>query len=537
MLTADQIEALRDRAAQLTEPVTEFLIADIAQRIAEAGQLTSTAQYQIWRAQNLGLSQRKIKKRLQELLKKTNAEIEELLTQSAEVGYRYDLNRLPTAVAIPFEENAVLQQIVQAAVALAQEDFSNITQTLGMVDPHGHALPLQDAYRSACDFAFKQVSTGAADYNTAIRQAVQHLAAKGVRTIDYESGVHTSLEAAVRRNVMGGLGLMQAQISKQNHDDLGCDGWEISAHSASAPDHEPIQGRQYSDDEYENLNNSLVRRIGTLNCGHAAFPIILGINSPQYTPEELEKMRQDNEKGIDYNGRHYTMYEATQRQRRLESKIRKQKREILIDEITGDREKLQTGQIRYQMLNQEYKRFSQAAGLRVQHERLEVSGFGPKQARAARTAYSEKRVEISQNHATIGSREKDGEGTEVRYITQLDAEKYKCVSEGIVTNEVVITDERIKHIRDRHPNDFERYELYIKKIIENPDYILEANKPNTAFLLKEIQDADERFQLILRLAVAGDPEGYKNSVITFLRIEKNGMTCYLRTKKVLYKSE
>lgn len=166
-----------------------------------------------------------------------------------------------------------------------------------------------------------------------------------------------------------------------------------------------------------------------------------------------------------------------------------------------------------------------------------MSGFGPKQAKVASAAYSEKSVEISQNHATIGSREKDGGGTKVHYITQLDVEKYKCVSEGIMTDDVVITDERIKHIRDRHPNDFERYELYIKEIIEDPDYILEANKPNTAFLLKEIQDADESFQLILRLVVAGDPEGYKNSIITFLRIEKKRYDRYLRTKKVLYKSE
>ena len=209
--------------------------------------------------------------------------------------------------AVPFERNAAIQQIVSAAVQLAQDDISNITQTLGFVCPNGKAVGLTDAYNQACDFAFMKVSTGAQDYNSAIREATRNLVNQGLRVIDYESGVHTSVEAAVRRNIMGGLGLMQEQISRQNHDDFGCDGWEISAHAASAPDHEPIQGRQYSDAEFEQLNNSLVRRIGTLNCGHSAFPIILGVDSPQYTPEELEKFRADNEKGIDYNGRHYTM--------------------------------------------------------------------------------------------------------------------------------------------------------------------------------------------------------------------------------------
>lgn len=388
MLTADQIDALGEKAMQLITPITDFLIEDIARRISEAGQLTATASYQVWRAQQLGLSQKEIKKRLKKLLKVSTDELEQLLTQAAETGYNFDVKNLPAETAIPFADNSAIQQIVSAAVQLAQDDLSNITQTIGFVCPNGKAIGLTDAYKQACDFAFMKVSTGVQDYNSAIREATKNLANKGIVTIDYDSGVHTSLEAAVRRNIMGGLGLMQEKISQQNHDDFGCDGWEISAHAASAPDHEPIQGRQYSDANFEKLNNSLVRRIGTLNCGHSAFPIILGVDSPQYTPEELDKFRADNEKGIDYEGRHYTMYEATQHQRQLERSIRKQKRRILVAEQNpGDKERLQQTQIKYQVLDQEYKRFSKAAGLRLQHERIEMAGFGPKQARAAeRTA-------------------------------------------------------------------------------------------------------------------------------------------------------
>ncbi len=386
MLTPDQIAALRDRASEITDPITEFLLQNIARRISGAGQLTSTASYQIWRAQQLGASQREIKKRLTKLLEVSNSEIEQLLTQSAQVGYSFDIRNLPHANAVPFAENAVLQQIVSAVVELAQEDFTNLTQTIGMVDPYGNALPLQDAYRSCTDFAFKQVITGATDYNTAIRRATKNLADQGLLVIDYESGVHTSLEAAVRRNIMGGLGLMQEKISQQNHDDFGCDGWEISAHANSAPDHEPIQGRQYSDAEYESLNNSLVRRIGTLNCGHAAFPIILGVDTPQYSPEELRKFREDNEKGVTVDGKHYTGYEATQMQRKIERAMRREKRRILTAEAAGDTERLSVAQTRLQRLRQEYTRFSDAAGLRTQDERAQVAGFGRKEAARSRKA-------------------------------------------------------------------------------------------------------------------------------------------------------
>lgn len=387
MLTSDEINVMRDAATELTQPIIAYLLRDIAARIAKAGHLTASAQYSVWKLQELGVSQQETKKALKRLLNVSNRQLRQMLTQSAEAGYRYDLNALPQVQKIPFEQNDALQKIIASAVQLAQDDLSNITQTLGMVDPYGNALPLQQAYQNCMDFAFMQVSTGAADYNTAVRMATKNLAAKGVRYIDYESGVSTSLEAAVRRSVMGGLGLMQEQISQRDHDDLGANGWEISAHAASAPDHEPIQGKQYSDAEYTALNNSLVRRIGTLNCGHAAFPIILGVTPPQYAPEELAKLREDNEKGITYNGRHYTAYEATQRQRTLEATIRRQRRKILIDEATGDKEKLLPDQIKLQMLNQEYARFSKAAGLRTQQERMEVVGYNWKQETAAEKAY------------------------------------------------------------------------------------------------------------------------------------------------------
>lgn len=387
MLRAEEIEALRDAATDLLRPVIEYLLRDIAERIAKAGQLTATAQYETWKLQQLGVSQRDLRTYLKKALKVSNAKLKQLLTQSAEAGYNYDLSTLPTVRAIPFDENEAVQQIVRAAIAQTQGTLENLTQTLGMVDPYGHVNPLRDTYRKCMDYAFDQVSSGAVDYNTAIREATRNLAAKGVEFIDYESGVTTSLEAAVRRNIMGALGLMQEQISQRNHDQYGATGWEIDAHSNSAPDHEPIQGKQYTDAEYEALNNSLVRRIGTLNCGHSAHPIVYGASVPQYTPEELEEMRQKNEEGITFRGKHYTGYEATQKKRRLERAIRAQKRKILIDKATGDSEKLETDQIKLQLLQQDYKAFSRAAGLRTQHERLEKVGFAWKEATEANNTF------------------------------------------------------------------------------------------------------------------------------------------------------
>ena len=122
-------------------------------------------------------------------------------------------------------------------------------------------------------------------------------------------------------------------------------------------------------------------------------------------------------------------------------------------------------------------------------------------------------------------------------IGKINRNIYKCITDDIVTEDVIITDERISHIKERHPNDYERYYAYLLDIIRDPDYILEANKPKTAFVLKEIFDGNEKFQLILRLITSDDNVNYSNSIITFLKVSDKKWNKYLRNKRILYKKE
>lgn len=127
--------------------------------------------------------------------------------------------------------------------------------------------------------------------------------------------------------------------------------------------------------------------------------------------------------------------------------------------------------------------------------------------------------------------------SDVHYIGKLDKNIYQCVTKDIRTDDVIITDERIEHIKERHPNDYERYCSYIPQIIKNPDYIIEANKSNTAVILKEIYQNNEKFKLVLRLKVENDPETYKNSVISFWEIGDTTWRKTIKNKKILYKNE
>ena len=122
-----------------------------------------------------------------------------------------------------------------------------------------------------------------------------------------------------------------------------------------------------------------------------------------------------------------------------------------------------------------------------------------------------------------------------RFVGRIDREMFRGVPVNIITDEVIITDERIQHIRDRHPGDFERYERYLREIVETPDYIAEANKPDSAVLLKEF--VEDGFQAILRLHTSIDDPSFKNSIITFMRVHEREWKRLVSNKKILYKRE
>lgn len=377
-MTSAQRDGLKDAVLALTVPMIDDLVKDISRRIKGAGAITETAEYQIYRAQALGASKKEVERRVAEQLKLQEEVISSL--------FEYVLDK-----SLAYEDNGSLQQMADAYAEMTKSKTAEMLQNLWGTAPDGQVLPLQDAYARALDFAFRETATGVLDMETAIRRAVMPLAKRGLRTIEQKSGRSIGIEYACRRYIMDQLGALDDEVQKANHDRLGCDGWEISAHAACAPDHEPIQGRQYSDAEYEQLNNSLQRRIGHLNCGHTASPIILGVNAPQYTEAELKQFAEDNERGITYNGKHYTLYQAGQEQATMENAIRNLRRQILADEETKSPD-LQKHQIRLRVLQSEYTKFCKAANLPTRNERLQVAGFGRSQASKAVWTYRRSKV-------------------------------------------------------------------------------------------------------------------------------------------------
>ncbi|MDO4318311.1 MAG: PBECR2 nuclease fold domain-containing protein [Lachnospiraceae bacterium] len=186
-------------------------------------------------------------------------------------------------------------------------------------------------------------------------------------------------------------------------------------------------------------------------------------------------------------------------------------------------------------LGTEYVEVSWHATARPSHQVWQGRVFHWKGFLGAEKSDSENRTAdaVKDSVKTAGS---NGKGKiEVHSIGKIDKEIYKCITEDIVSDEVIITDERIEHIKERHPNDYERFYGYMKEIVSNPDYIIEANRPNTALILKELEG--QQFKTVLRFVTSADNVKYKNSIITFMRIKNKEWNRLLKNKKILYRKE
>lgn len=375
MLTPEQLQNLPQELTDLYEQLSEFILRDIARRIAKGAQITDTAEYQLYRAKSLGLSTDEIAAKIAEINGSSAAEINRLIREAAAQSDEFDRKMLGAdkGAAIPLEDNQQLQKLISAQIAETAGKCENLTNTMGFADHdflgRVYYLSMTDMYRREMDSAHMKVATGATDYMTAIRQACNKLAASGVRTIDYESGRSDRIEVAARRTLLTSVAHVTHRISEQNGEELGADGWEMSAHSGSRPSHAVYQGRQYTQEQYERIIKPL---ISEPNCRHDVFPIILGVSEPVYTEEELQNIDQPP---FTYEGRTYTAYEASQQMRKMERAMRKQKDRCIVADAAGDEEAFATASIRLNRQKYIYEDFCKAADSYTEYERTYVTGF------------------------------------------------------------------------------------------------------------------------------------------------------------------
>lgn len=124
----------------------------------------------------------------------------------------------------------------------------------------------------------------------------------------------------------------------------------------------------------------------------------------------------------------------------------------------------------------------------------------------------------------------------MQYIGKIDKEKLGKYENEIITQEVILTDERIKHIKEHHPGDYEKYSKYILNIIEDPDYIINDSKNlYTVLCLKTIKEDRENIQIVIRLNTNAKEKEKKNSILTLWKIKDKTYKQLIRNKEILWK--
>ncbi len=377
MLPPSYLDAMPDAFVQLAQQVEDEILQDVARRIGKMGTLTETADWQLWRYQQTEAVRENVVKLLAKYSGKSEATIRRLLKEAAteamerEDAIYYHYNLEPT----PFEESAALNNLLNAGARQTCGTWRNLTATT--------ANTVSGAFERTLDVAWGKVATGAFDYKTAVKQAVDSLADE-MPEITYPSGHTDSLEVAARRAVLTGVNQTAGKLQEARMDEMNVEFVETSAHGGARPSHAEWQGRRfhrggavdYLGKHYPDFEQATGYGTGAglcgWNCRHTFFAVFPELGDPPtWTEESLQEL---NARNIEYNGKLYTQYEVNQMQRARERNVRKWKKRYLAESAAG----LDTtdSAVRLKTARQSLAEFAQATGGRVDSARTSVHGFG-----------------------------------------------------------------------------------------------------------------------------------------------------------------
>ena len=374
LLSETYLNSLPDPIAKNMEALNQYVVERICKRIQKIGKLTVQDAAKLYSAIEFAVADlQAIQKELERITglnaKALEAMFEDVAAENVDFANTYYKARGMETLK-DYTKNAALRSFVQAAKRTAADGVTNLSSTTMIGFKSGkRVLPLREYYIQTIDKAITFAQTGTVDYYTAMRSTVKEMAQSGLRRVTFDSGYSRRLDSQVRMNLLDGVRQLNMAMLEQTGKEFGADGVEISAHALCAPDHQHIQGKQYSLAEFERLNRSLERPIGELNCHHFTTPIVLGVSKPVYSASELREINKRSNAKVSYGGKTYTRYEASQRQRQLETAIRYAKDERDACVAAGDKLGATQARKKSAALTAEYKRFSEAVGLTKRMER------------------------------------------------------------------------------------------------------------------------------------------------------------------------
>lgn len=364
MLSDAEIAKMSNDVAERFDKINTAYIKKMGEHIKEIGELSPTDLHRLEQMHRLQMNTREINSML---VRETGLALSDLqkIYEKSGMGVYGDALKYYTAKGVkqvPFSSNKAIQSYMASQAKLTRNTFANLARTTN----------ISKNYKKVMDQAIQAVSSGVADYKSAMRSAMRKAAKSGMR-VTYKSGVTRRLDSAVRMNVLEGIRQVNMGIRDIAGKEFGADGVELSAHALCATDHMPYQGLQYTNAEFEDLNSDLVRQIGTCNCHHYTFPILIGVLSRTYSDEELQHFKEYSSETIDVGGKQMSRYEASQYMRKLETNMRYAKDEITMAKACGDKVMERRAKDRLRIMQGEYRKIGGNAGLQLRYERARVS--------------------------------------------------------------------------------------------------------------------------------------------------------------------
>ena len=380
----DYKNKLASKIASRYQDLEERIMQDIVRRIVKAGEITSTADWQINRLRILGYSSEDIEKEIKKALNASYPEMFELYDKVINWEYvrNKDIYEQINAEYIPFEENGQLKQITEAIIDQSFDDLENVTNSLGFYLDYGNGkkvlTPLSQVYTKYLDAACYDIVTGAFDYNSVLRRVVTQLTNSGLRQIDYSSGRANRVDVAARRAVMTAVSQITGKISEYNAQKLGTEYFEVEWHAGARPTHAVWQGRVWSKEQlYSVCGLGTVTGLLGVNCYHTYYPFFPGISQRNWSDDWLEKQNRKEAEPKSFDGKEYTLYEAKQRQRQMETAMRAQREKVKLLQAGGaDQDEIILHKAKYQGQLNEYSRFCRKMSLTEERERIYLDMMG-----------------------------------------------------------------------------------------------------------------------------------------------------------------
>ena len=440
MLAPDYLDHAPDRLVLLWQQVEDDILRDVARRISKMDTMTPTANWQLWRYEQTEALRQDVVKKLARYTGKSEAEIRRLMQEAAtrameaedEIYYHYGKE------TTPFADNAPLQALLNAGYQQTAGTFHNLTATT--------ANTVSGQFEAALDRAHLKVNSGAFDYKSAVKSAVDSLA-DTMKYVTYPTGHTDTLEVAARRAVLTGVNQTGAKLQVARADEMGVEFFETTAHGGARPSHAEWQGRQfhrggavdYMGKHYPDFEAATGYGTGAglcgWNCRHTFFAIFPELGAPPaWTQADLEAL---NARDIEYNGGKYTRYEISQMQRARERTVRKYKRRYLAEDAAGA--DTTASAVKLRQARQELSDFISATGGRADSARTSVAGFG--RSEGSKATWAAKKQEprgILQKlnfSDSVSQSEREGIEKELSVIPQWQRDKAESIINKVVMTE------------------------------------------------------------------------------------------------------